>query len=352
LPVRSGRAAIIISLRALGLGPGSRIGVPLYCCPVVFKAIKTAGCLPRFLDVDPGTFCVSSADLYAKRSELDALIAVHMFGHLCDMGDVRKAMEEKPVIEDCAQALGSTWHGQGAGSMGTMGVFSFRLGKYLSVGEGAEIYAGPPGLRETLARLLADLPEPTFAEELKHVFETFARAKLRSRPLWGLLGSSVWSRYNAKTDFVDKSPIVLTQVFRSDWEIARHRMTRLPQMIEAQRQNAEYYVRNLELDPSMLSLERPGTFYNRLMFPIVFGSPKQRDSVRSRLRQSGISSATPYEEAIEGAAKNYGYDGDCPVAEGLLRRTLVIPCNSRLRRQDVEHIARSLNAAWAESGPR
>ncbi len=352
LPVRSGRAAIVLSLRALGLGPGSRIGVPLYCCPVVFKAIKTVGGLPRFLDVDPGTFCLSSEDLEAKRTELDAVIAVHMFGHLCEMDAVRRAMEQKPIIEDCAQALGSKWHGQEAGSMGTIGVFSFRLGKYLSVGEGAEICTGRPGLRKILARLVADLPEPTAAEELTHVLETFARAKLRGKPLWGLVGSSVWSRYNAKTDFADKSPIVLAQVFRSDWKVARHRMAQLPRMIEAQRRNAEYYIRNLKLDPSMLCLERPGTYYNRLMFPIVFGSPGARDSVRSRLRQNGISSATPYEEAIEGAAKNYGYIGDCPAAEGLLRRTLVIPCNSRLRRQDVEHIARTLNDAWAESGPR
>ncbi|TFG89649.1 MAG: hypothetical protein E4H15_08980 [Syntrophobacterales bacterium] len=68
IPIRSARAAIVLSIRALGLPSGSSIGVPLYCCPVVFKAIKTAGCHPRFLDVDPGTFCISLEDLYSKRS--------------------------------------------------------------------------------------------------------------------------------------------------------------------------------------------------------------------------------------------------------------------------------------------
>src|SRR2546428_829637 len=68
IPARSARAAIVTSLRALDLAPGARVGVPLYCCPVVFKAIVAAGCAPRFIDIDPATFCLSAADLFAKRA--------------------------------------------------------------------------------------------------------------------------------------------------------------------------------------------------------------------------------------------------------------------------------------------
>lgn len=352
IPIRSGRAAIVLSIKALGLRPGSPIGVPLYCCPVVFKAIRTAGCQPRFLDVDPGTFCLSPEDLSAKRAECDAVIAVHMFGNLCEMRSVQRSMEGRPIIEDCAQALGSKLDGQWAGTMGAIGVFSFRLGKYLSAGEGAAIYARHSELREGLRHLAAELTAPTIREEIRHLLETYARAKLRSRPFWGLLGSSVWNRYNKSTDFMDKSPIVMGQIFRSDLETARRRMTHLDRMISSQRTNAEYYIANLGLEASLLCLERPGTYYNRLMFPIIFGSTQDRDFVRARLRSRGISSATPYEEAIEGAARNYGYRGDCPVAERLLRRTLVIPCHHGLRRKDVEHIARSVNDAWGELHPK
>jgi perosamine synthetase len=63
IPVRSGRAAIVVALRALGLAPGARVGVPLYCCPVVFKAVQAAGCRLRFLDVEPDTYCLSVADV-------------------------------------------------------------------------------------------------------------------------------------------------------------------------------------------------------------------------------------------------------------------------------------------------
>src|ERR1039458_6655104 len=83
LPLRSARAAIVLALKALALPSHASIGVPLYCCPVVFKAIKSAGHRARFIDVDPDNYCLSVTDLAAKSSEVDAVFAVHMFGNLC-----------------------------------------------------------------------------------------------------------------------------------------------------------------------------------------------------------------------------------------------------------------------------
>ena len=116
IPVRSARCAIVLALKALGLPEGARIAAPLYCCPVVFKAIRAAGMRVRFIDVEPDGFCMSADDLQAKRHECDAVIAVHSFGQLCDM---RALMSTGlPVIEDCAQAIGSSAHGTPAGRFG------------------------------------------------------------------------------------------------------------------------------------------------------------------------------------------------------------------------------------------
>ena len=68
LPVRSARAGIVLGLKALGVGAGATVAVPLYCCPVVFSAIQAAGCRARFIDVDPDTYCLSADDLAAKSS--------------------------------------------------------------------------------------------------------------------------------------------------------------------------------------------------------------------------------------------------------------------------------------------
>src|SRR5262245_3018034 len=84
-PIRSARAGIMVSLKALALPAGASVAVPLYCCPVVFKAVEAAGYRPRFIDVDAETYCMSAADLAVKSAEVDAVIAVHMFGNVCDM---------------------------------------------------------------------------------------------------------------------------------------------------------------------------------------------------------------------------------------------------------------------------
>jgi perosamine synthetase len=346
IPIRSARAAIIVALKALDMPPGSRVGVSLYCCPVVFKAIKAAGCVPRFLDIDPGTFCMSLEDLRAKLSEIDALIAVHMFGNLCDMTEIREIMKGKPIIEDCAQSLGSKLEDRMSGTFGDIACFSFRSGKYLSVGEGGALYAKSKDLSARLAEMTAALPAPTRAEELRHVLETYLRSKLRSRPWWGLVGTRIWSAYNKKTDFVDKSPIVLAQSFASDLATVLRRMPRLDAMIASHRAHAFYFERNLSLAPEMLCLERPRTFVNRFMYPLLLPSTEARDQMAIFLWGRGIGTARPYQELIQGAAKHYGYEGDCPSAESALSRALVIPNFSTLKAKDVERIARGVNLGW------
>ena len=116
LPIRSGRAALVAAIRAKGLQPGSSIAVSLYCCPVVFEAIVASECVPLFVDVDSSTFCISIPDLAEKADTISAVIAVHMFGNLCDMDGICAVTSHKPVIEDCAQALGSTMKGCAAGA--------------------------------------------------------------------------------------------------------------------------------------------------------------------------------------------------------------------------------------------
>jgi len=343
ISIRSARAAVIVALKALGLPPGSRIGVPLYCCPVVFKAVKAAGCVPRFLDIDPETFCLSPEDLRAKRSGIDAVIAVHMFGNLCDMPKILDIMDGKPVIEDCAQSIGSKLDGRACGSFGDISFFSFRSGKYLSVGEGGALYSGKADLRARISELTDALPAPSRAEELKHVVTTYIRSKLRSRPWWGLIGTRIWAVYNKKTEFADKSPIVVGRMFASDLATVRKRMPCLDSMISSQRAHADYYEHNLRSGLGLLCLEGPRAYYNRFMYPIVFPSTAERDKMAAYLRGRGVGTSRPYEEAIEGAAKHYGYEGDCLRAERALRRALIIPSFCTLKPKDIEVITRCVN---------
>jgi perosamine synthetase len=348
LPIRSARAAIVLALKALGSRPGASVAVPLYCCPVVLRAIAEAGCRARFIDVDPDTYCMSATDLATKSSEVDVVIAVHMFGNICDVPTLRKAVPGKPVIEDCAQALGSRLDGRVAGSFGDIAAFSFRSGKYISVGEGGAVYSSGADVESRLLELIEELPVPNHVDEVVHIATTCLRSMLRTKPLWGLIGSTLWSGYSKRVDCMSQAPIVLEQIYETDRNMAIRRMAVLSTMIERQRQNADHYLRNLTVDAGMLCPETPGAFFNRLQFPLLVPTPAQCDRLAERLRQNQISTARPYKDIATIAAEHYGYSGGCPQAERIARTVLVIPCNYALKTAEVERISASVNRIWAE----
>ena len=295
---------------------------------------------------------MSAADLAAKGSEVDAVIAVHMFGNMCDMPALRKAAPGKPFIEDCAQSLGSRLDGQVAGSFGEIAVFSFRSGKYISAGEGGAVYSSSTDLQSRVSELIGVLPTPSCVDEVMHVVKTCLRSMLRSKPLWGLIGSSLWDAYSKKVDCMSQAPIVLTKTYATDRDMAIRRMTVLPEMIDKQRRNADHYLQSLTVDADMLCRETPRAFFNRLQFPLLVPTPAQCDRMVSRLRQNQVSTARPYKDIVEIAAAHYGYRGDCPQAESIASRVLVIPCNYALTTQDVERISNCVNRTWAEVAGR
>ena len=144
------------------------------------------------------------------------------------------------------------------------------------------------------------------------------------------------------------SPIVLSQIYRADLAIATTRLALLDSAIEGQRANADFYSRTLKLDSGMLCSERPGTFYNRYLYPITFPSSEDRDFIAAYLHRRQIGTMQPYKDIADVAAAHYGYSGDCPAAEQIAKKVLVIPSNYSLRKKDIQHIAQCLNAGWAE----
>ena len=348
IPARSGRAAIVAAIKALDLPFGSCVAVPLYCCPVVFKAIKAAGCKTCFIDIDPDTFCISAKNLFSKRGQFDAVIAVHMFGNLCDMQKLKEAAQGKPIIEDCAQSLGSKLNGQPAGSFGTIAFFSFRSGKYLSAGEGGALFSNNLSVRSRLFQIIAGMPVPGRAEECVHLVKTYIRSMLRSKPLYGVVGYPLWYMYNKKVDYTAKSPIVFSQIYKPDFTITCNRLAFIDFAIERQRANADYYSRILKFDGDMLCYEKLGTFYNRYLYPITFSHKKHRDFIADYLYRRQVETIKPYQDIVEVAAKHYEYSGDCPDTERISKRVLVIPSYYSLKKSEVQRIAQCLNSGWEE----
>ncbi len=131
--------ALHMGLATLGIKPGDEVILADINWIASAAPIAYLGAKPVFVDVLPDTWCIEPEKVEAAITpKTKAIIAVHLYGNLCDM-DALLAIGNKhgiPVIEDAAEAIGSQWHGRRAGSMGAFGTFSFHGTKTLTTGEG------------------------------------------------------------------------------------------------------------------------------------------------------------------------------------------------------------------------
>ena len=126
--VGSGTDALILSLRALGIGPGDEIIVPSATFTATPGAVMACGAKPVFADIEPDTWQISTASIEKSITQkTKAVIGVHLYGGMFDVEAVGSLCDANgiPLIEDTAQAVGSEWKGKKAGAFGKAGCFSF-----------------------------------------------------------------------------------------------------------------------------------------------------------------------------------------------------------------------------------
>jgi len=145
--VNSCTAALHVSLIASGIGAGDEvITTPLTFCATA-NAIIHAGATPILADVDPVTLNIDP-ELVRRRitSRTRAIVPVHFAGRSCDMNALMEIAREHDlqVIEDCAHAIETEFHGKKAGTFGDFGCFSFYVTKNIVTGEGGMVVARDP----------------------------------------------------------------------------------------------------------------------------------------------------------------------------------------------------------------
>ena len=145
--------ALHMGMAALGISPGDEVIMADTNWVATAAPIVHLGAKPIFVDILPDSWCIDpelAESAITPRTK--AIIAVHLYGNLCDM-DRLLAIGRKygiPVIEDAAEAIGSVYHGKRAGSMGHFGTFSFHGTKTLTTGEGGMFVTDDAELYETV----------------------------------------------------------------------------------------------------------------------------------------------------------------------------------------------------------
>src|SRR5688572_19253148 len=157
--VASGTDALIVALKACGVGPGDSVITVSHTAVATVAAIELAGATPVLIDIDPDTFTLDASQLegaIAAHPSTRAVIPVHLYGHPADMPSILDAASRHDlyVIEDCAQAHGASLAGRMAGTWGHMAAFSFYPTKNLgALGDGGAVATNDPSIAERAAAL-------------------------------------------------------------------------------------------------------------------------------------------------------------------------------------------------------
>jgi perosamine synthetase len=233
--------AMHMGLAALGVGPGDEVIIADINWIASAAPIVHLGATPVFVDVLPESWCIDPASAEAAiTNKTKAIIAVHLYGNVCEMGTLMDigARHGVPIVEDAAEAIGSGWHGHRAGSLGAFGTFSFHGTKTVTTGEGGMFVTSDTTLYERVLTL-----------------SNHGRSKTETRQFWP---SEVGFKYKLSNI---QAAIGCAQV------------ERIEELIAGKRRVFEYYRDAFQGLPLHLNPELPDTVNGYWMPTIVVDTP-------------------------------------------------------------------------------
>jgi dTDP-3-amino-2,3,6-trideoxy-4-keto-D-glucose/dTDP-3-amino-3,4,6-trideoxy-alpha-D-glucose/dTDP-2,6-dideoxy-D-kanosamine transaminase len=312
--VDNGTNAIVLGLRALGVGAGDEvITVSNTAAPTVL-AIDQVGATPVFVDVDRDTYLMEVDQVEAKITErTKCLLPVHLYGQCVDMAPLRAIAEKHglPILEDCAQAHGARHHGQIAGSFGKAAAFSFYPTKVLGAyGDGGATITRDADVDAKLRRL-----RYYGMQDVYYVVET--------------------PGYNSRLDEVQA-------------EILRRKLTRLDDYLARRRLIASRYEEAFAGTDLVTPKLAPGN--DHVYYVYVVRHPK-RDQIIEALKEQGISLniSYPWPVHTQSGFAHLGYaKGSLPVTEEVAEQIFSLPMYASLSDVEQERVVEAVRGVLAK----
>jgi dTDP-4-amino-4,6-dideoxygalactose transaminase len=308
--VASGTDALLLALRACGIGPGDEVITTPFTFIATAEVVALLGAVPVFVDIEPDTFNIDPEQIERKITpSTRAIIPVHLFGHPAAMTTIMGLAEKYKIkiIEDCAQAFGAEHHGEKVGSFGDCGCFSFFPSKNLAgYGDGGMIVTN----NEDLAKQIKMLRNHGSTVRYHH----------------SLIG------YNSRLDEIQAAIIRVKFKYIESFNMSR-------------RANAEIYRTLLQANDVALPTERLGCRHVYHQFTI---RSKRRDRIMAALQEKGIASAVYYpvplhlQEAFTGGAST---SEPMACAEACAREVLSLPMFPELSQEEIGIICDIVNHA-------
>ncbi|MBC8647367.1 MAG: DegT/DnrJ/EryC1/StrS family aminotransferase [Thermoanaerobaculia bacterium] len=314
--VSSGTDALLVALMALDVRPGDEVITTPFTFFASAGVVARLNARPVFVDIEPKTFNMDPEKLERAITPRTRVIQpVDLYGQTADLDPIRSVAERRgiPILEDACQAIGASYRGRPAGTLGTLAAFSFYPTKNLGA-------AGDAGAVTTADDALAE--------------------KLRVLRIHG--GNRQYHHEIVGGNFrIDALQAAVLQA----------KLPRLAGWNERRRQVARRYDELLgeaaRADRVVLPLEAPG---RRHVYHQYVVRVPDRDRVRARLSEQGIASSVfyPVPLHLQACFRDLGLtEGDFPESEKAAREVLALPVFPELRDDEVERVAAALLRAVA-----
>lgn len=351
----SGRAALAVALETLRRLRPDRdvVAIPAYTCFSVAAAIVRSKMKIRLIDVDPSTLDFDPAELTRLHDEkLLCIVPCNLFGFPNEMGLVHDVAQNTGcfVIDDAAQALGSTRNGSRAGTRGDLGIYSLGRGKSLgSVGGGLLITASDEiaDALQAEPRLHAGRGGNSTGKMLGKMlsYSVFVHPTLYSIPNSMPFLKLGTTEFDPAFEIGPLHPMtlgLLGNLLGELDEINERRQRNAAAIRDAIRGN----------DAFTFPMPAPGACPTFVRLPVVARDAAVRDAAVARLRAAGIGATAFYPSAIcdiPGIEAHMAMPGlHCAKAEDLSRRLLTLPVHPFVEPHDIDRMAKVLNALQEE----
>lgn len=307
----SGTAAIHLGLQLLGVGAGDDVLCQSFTFAASANPITYLGASPIFIDSEEETWNISPEllekaikDRLAIGKKPKALVAVHLYGMPYKVDEVHAIAQKYdiPIIEDSAEALGSSYKGFNCGSLGDIGILSFNGNKIITTSGGGAMLCKDKEMKEKAVFLATQARDN--APHYQH--------------------SQIGHNYRMSN--------VLAGIGRGQMEVLKDR-------VEARRRNFEFYTEQLShISGITFSKEPHGSYSNRWLTCILTPSFADRERIRIALDNENIESRPLWKpmHAQPVFEKSLSYVNG--VSEALFEKGLCLPSGSSLEVEDLERV--------------
>jgi perosamine synthetase len=312
----SGTSALHLALSALGVSSGDEVIIPDFSMGAVSFAVAYTNARTVLVDSERDTWNMDSTKVGEKVTpKTKAIIAMHTYGHMVNMGPLLELCEKKGIalIEDAAEAHGAEYGRKKAGTVGDVGCFSFFANKIVTTGEGGAVVTNNKGIAEK-CRVLRDM---AFSRDMskKFLHESIG-FNYRMTNMQAALGSS--------------------------------QLKRIEKFIETRRNNAKVYnsflrdVKGIELPPEAEWAKNVFWMYSILVRPDF---RLTRDELMAELAQRGIETRPFFVPVHQQPVFEKAFAGESyPVAENLASTGLNLPSGNTLTAEQAEFVSSTIKS--------